>query len=441
MLIDYRFSNFRSFKNMTSLSMRAGRQTTLNDNLIRKNNFRILPSAVIYGANASGKSNIIMSLEVMKDIVLAGSLEVKSPNLDSIEYYQFAYGENEKPISFEIEFLNDGKHVEFAFSFMATDVDKKERYIVSESLSFYDGKGNKNNIYIRKEDQIEIDKSPRTLSMINFEENLLIEFENKINKNIDSTELFLTRALKNTISNEIADIVLDFFEERLLVVSDFTLRKSNLLFTREDSSDKDIYIWNKLIDAFVKNADFGPQKISFRASKNKNKTQEPSALELVSKYKISGKDRIISAELMESRGTLKLIDFALPFEHLFTLGGVFVLDEFDATIHPELIKGIIALFNDSEINKAGAQLIFTTHNPVYMDNKMFRRDQIRFVEKDTDTFDSIIYSLSDFGSVEVRNDHNYLINYFKGNYGALPFVDFTKLLKDRGEGEGSNENV
>ena len=78
---------------------------------------------------------------------------------------------------------------------------------------------------------------------------------------------------------------------------------------------------------------------------------------------------------------------------------------------------------------------FKPYNPIYLNNRIFRRDQIRFVEKDPDTYESVIYSLADFGSEEVRNDHNYLINYFKGNYGALPFMDFSNLLikRDREE--------
>jgi hypothetical protein len=126
------------------------------------------------------------------------------------------------------------------------------------------------------------------------------------------------------------------------------------------------------------------------------------------------------------------------FEQLFQKGGTLVIDEFDSAIHPELIKGIISLFNNQNINKIGAQLVFTTHNPIYLNNKIFRRDQINFVEKDTDTYESIIYRLSDFGSEEVRNDHNYLINYFKGNYGALPYVDFTKFINLQ-EGEKKND--
>ncbi|ABR46470.1 abortive infection protein, putative [Alkaliphilus metalliredigens QYMF] len=234
-------------------------------------------------------------------------------------------------------------------------------------------------------------------------------------------------------------MVLDFFKEELIVVSDFTLKKTNLTFSLEDSPKKDFLAWNKILDGFVKNADLGPQGIAFKSNKSENK--ESSNMELVSIYKYNDENIVIPAELMESRGTLKLVDFAIPFEKLFKLGGVFVLDEFDAAIHPELIKGILALFNDSDRNKAGAQLIFTTHNPIYLNNKIFRRDQIRFVEKDTDLYESVIYSLADFGSEEVRNDHNFLINYFKGNYGALPFIDFSKLLNSNSGEEDEDGNL
>ncbi|MDQ2085648.1 AAA family ATPase [Herbivorax sp. ANBcel31] len=204
------------------------------------------------------------------------------------------------------------------------------------------------------------------------------------------------------------------------------LKKTNLTFSLEESPKKDFFVWNRILEGFVRNADFGPQGIAFKSSKSEDK--ESSSMALVSIYKYNDEKVVIPAKLMESRGTLKLVDFAMLFEKLFKAGGVFVLDEFDAAIHPEIIKGILAVFNDSELNKAGAQLIFTTHNPIYLNNKIFRRNQIRFVEKDSDSYQSAIYSLADFGSEEVRNDHNFLINYFKGNYGALPFIDFSKLL-------------
>jgi AAA15 family ATPase/GTPase len=133
---------------------------------------------------------------------------------------------------------------------------------------------------------------------------------------------------------------------------------------------------------------------------------------------------------MESRGTIKMLDFLLPFMKVFEEGGVLVLDEFDASIHPEMIKGILAVFTNQELNKTGAQLIFTTHNPIFLNNQVFRRDQIFFIEKDEDNHDSTLYTLADFGSGLVRNDHNYMINYFKGRYGALPFLDFAGIVRE-----------
>lgn len=228
------------------------------------------------------------------------------------------------------------------------------------------------------------------------------------------------------ISNEIAENVIDFFKNKLLVVSDFTLKKTSLTFTSVEKPEMNFMLWNHILEGFVKNADFGPQSIIYKS--NKSEDEHSPNMQLVSIYKSGDQNVIIPAELMESRGTLKLLDFALPFESLFSKGGVFVIDEFDAAIHPELVKGIISLFNDSSINTNGAQLIFTTHNPIYLNNQIFRRDQIKFVEKDKDTFESIIYSLADFGSTDVRNDQNYLINYFKGKYGTLPYIDFAKVF-------------
>lgn len=431
MLVNYRFANFRSFKELTTLSMVAGRQTTLNDNLIRDYNLRIIPSSVIYGANASGKSNIIMSLDVMKDIVLEGSLKGNSSNLDNLEIYPFAHSNSDTPMKFEIDFIHKGHRMEYSFEVGVKKFKKGSRHIISEQFSLIDRVETKTLIFDRKDNKIEIMKDKKALKLIEFDGKLLKQFEKKINENIDSAELFLSRAFKSTINNDLAEIVLDFFKSKLIVVSDFTLKKTNLTFSLGNRTEKDFFIWNKILDGFVKNADFGPQNIVYKSNKSENK--DSSDMELVSIYPYEDQGIVIPAELMESRGTLKLLDFAIPFEQIFSSGGVLILDEFDAAIHPELIKGILALFNNNDVNKAGAQLIFTTHNPIYLNNKIFRRDQIRFIEKDKDTYESVIYSLADFGSEEVRNDHNYLINYFKGNYGALPFIDFTNLLSQHNE--------
>lgn len=431
MLINYTFNNFRSFKNEATLSMVAGKQRTFNENMIRQDGKRILPSAVIYGANASGKSNIIMSMAVMSKIVTYGSLDKLSSDVDMLETYPFAYRDEDVPMEFKMEFSNHGEQYIYKFAIIVEHFQRGMRKIVSEHLDKKFG-GSYIEIFDRNEQQVQINKTKKVLELLGGSKEFLAEIEKKLNNSIDSKELFLCSGFKSVISSQVADEVIDFFKKKMMVVSDFTLKKANLTFSMDELPEKDFFAWNHMLEGFVRGADFGPQDIAFRSSKGDD--EHSADMKLVSIYHSGGADYMMPAELMESRGTLKLIDFAIPFQRIFTEGGVLVLDEFDAAIHPEIIKGIIALFHDSSINKKKAQLIFTTHNPIYLNNKIFRRDQILFVEKDSDEYESAIFSLADFGSVDVRNDQNYLINYFKGKYSTLPFIDFAKIFNlDGGE--------
>lgn len=427
MLIEYAFQNFRSFADRTTLSMKAGAQTTLNNNLIRRDCKRYLPSAVIYGPNASGKSNVIMSLSLMREIVLQGGIDGNAPELTELEICPFAYNAASKPMGFDIAFENGGRCFQYALMIEVEPFSSREkRRIVSEMLAMSNGK-RRVSLFMRDESKVSFQRTTPVLDMLGGNEKLLNELEERINKNLDPTRLFLTNAFKSIINSEIADAVIGFFRDQLFVVSDFTLKSTNLMFSMEKLPDADFVAWNRILDVFVKSADFGPQKIMFRSKKTDD--THTAQMHLVSLYDVGDKQVMLPADMMESRGTIKLVDFAIPFVERFAKGGVFVIDEFDSAIHPELVKGIIALFNDPNVNKEGAQLVFTTHNPIYLNNKMFRRDQILFVEKDRESYRSVLYSLADFGSADVRNDQNYLINYFKGKYGALPYIDFAGLLK------------
>ncbi|OBR68407.1 abortive infection protein [Paenibacillus oryzae] len=428
MLIDYTFSNFRSFEKEAGISMRASSQRTLGTNLLHARGQRLLPSAVIYGPNASGKSSIIMSLEIMREMVLAGSLDADGEGLNYLELYPFAHGNSRRPMLFQIEFINQGFHIRYSIEVECEPLKRSSRRIYSEQLSVINKKGELISLFERTKDKIVIAEDQRALELLGLQKDLLKKLEELVNFNHDKMDLFLARTFKNLIKTEIAEAVIDFFRNKLTVVSDFSLKKSKFSFHMKDMPDQNTMLWNKTLETFIKRADFGPQHILFES--NPQDDEETTDMELYSLYQINGRDVAIPAELMESRGTMKLLDFAIPFEQHFTSGGVFVLDEFDSAIHPELVKGILSLYNNPNINKQGAQLIFTTHNPIYLNNQIFRRDQIRFVEKDRESYGSAVYSLADFGSESVRNDHNYLINYFKGNYGALPFIDFSGLLED-----------
>ena len=111
-------------------------------------------------------------------------------------------------------------------------------------------------------------------------------------------------------------------------------------------------------------------------------------------------------------------------------GGTLVIDEFDGSIHPEVIMSIILAFHNDEINKHHAQLIFTTYNPIFLDASLLRRDEIKFVERNVQN-NSIHYSLSDFKTASgVRKGEDYMSNYFVNRYGAIKDIDFSSILKD-----------
>lgn len=120
------------------------------------------------------------------------------------------------------------------------------------------------------------------------------------------------------------------------------------------------------------------------------------------------------------------------------------MDEFDASIHPMALMNIVNIFHNDEVNINHAQLIFNTHNPIFLNSNMFRRDEIKFVERDEETHASTIYALSDFGTAGengVRKGDDYMKNYFIDQYGAISDIDFTDLIKNvLGIGEEAAED-
>lgn len=172
----------------------------------------------------------------------------------------------------------------------------------------------------------------------------------------------------------------------------------------------------------TKEADFGPQRIEFVENKI-SETQIQTYLE--SYYNIKGITEyniMAESDITESLGTLKLIKFLAPFITTILTGGVIVIDELDSSIHPEVIASIISTFN---VN--GGQLIFTTHNPVFLNKNLLRRDEIVFVEKDPNTYISEISTLDDF---DTRIDEKYLKNYLEGKYINFANINFSTIIKE-----------
>lgn len=140
---------------------------------------------------------------------------------------------------------------------------------------------------------------------------------------------------------------------------------------------------------------------------------------------------LIPSEFYESYGTIRFTNIFPYIEDALKHGTTLVVDELDASIHPMAIMNIINIFHNDDINKKNAQLIFNTHNPIYLDANLFRRDEIKFVEKD-ENHNSVIYSLSDFGTAGengVRKGEDYMKNYFVNRYGAISNIDFSSIIE------------
>ena len=156
-------------------------------------------------------------------------------------------------------------------------------------------------------------------------------------------------------------------------------------------------------------------------------------MKLCSLFKGKEKGTVIPAELFESYGTIRFVNMFPLIVSTLLNGGILIVDEFDASIHPMALMNIINIFHNDEINKKHAQLVFNTHNPIFLNSNLFRRDEIKFVERNDENHCSIHYSLSDFGTAGekgVRKNEDYMKNYFVDRYGAIRDVDFTPIFEN-----------
>jgi hypothetical protein len=159
---------------------------------------------------------------------------------------------------------------------------------------------------------------------------------------------------------------------------------------------------------------------------------EHEEAQLCSIFNRNSKHAAIPVELFESYGTIRFINLFPLVLRTLREGGILVVDEFDASIHPMALMNIITLFHNDELNTHNAQLVFNTHNPIFLNSNLFRRDEIKFVDRDDETHCSTHYSLSDFGTAGakgVRLSEDYMKNYFVDRYGAIKSIDLAPIIR------------
>lgn len=439
MLLEFKVKNYKSFKDELVFSMiPAPKQkgldySILNEN-IGKKLYKGLSAAVIYGSNASGKTNIIGAMDTFKSIVLRGNIrndEKDSPNAASsaLELIPNNLCSELESVDFSIKFIEQGMIVEYAFSmgigtFLELDYDRK---VIKEKLMIND------KLIFNREGELEI------CSLDLIKDYLVNEFEEYAEgikaiakSNLNDEELFLMNGFKNMFSTKITNIISDWLNNKFMVI--YRADSMKLIRRFADPKKKSIYI-EKTLNEAAELFGINSNAIGYVMDEEKKQARLCSIFE-----DKRNKRTAIPAELFESYGTIRFINmFPLVVRALLN-GGTLVVDEFDASIHPMALMNIINIFHNDEINKSNAQLIFNTHNPIFLNANLFRRDEIKFVERDDDTHCSSQYSLSDFGTSGksgVRKNEDYMKNYFIDRYGAIKDIDFIpifeSLLKDRNE--------
>lgn len=428
MLLEFSVGNYRSIKDIATLSMVAAPiNEHMDENTFSPNGkLRLLKSAVFYGANASGKSNLMKAFVFMRKMVRSSSKETQADEPVPVVPFQLDADSCRKSSHFEVVFIFNG--IQYRYGFETTSSEITAEWLFS--------------VPTRKEARLFERDNNGIMVGDYFREGKGLE--DKTRKNA----LFLSVVAQ--FNGETANNILSWFSN------------VNILSGLNDNGFKS-YSLSKLEDAdyygrmlkFMQSSDLDIDDISIETSPVHSKKAREAitgmlvasrvnmngssieAIELKSGHKKYDKSRnVIGTEYFnfddfESEGTQKMFALSAPVLDTLQNGKVLIVDEFDARLHPLLTRNIIRLFNSSGSNPEGAQLIFNTHDTNLLDRDLFRRDQIWFMEKDG-TASSQLYSLVEYKTDKksVRNDASFEKQYMIGKYGAIPFLgDFESLVR------------
>ena len=419
MLIEFRATNYRSVKGTQTLTLVGGAAKEL----LSENTFdpelpgfpRLLRSAVIYGANAAGKTNFLWALQFMQSLVLNSATIQEGARIVHTPF-KLSKATTNQPSEFEVVFADDGVRYEYGFSVDAERFHKESliAYPVGRPQTWFE------RTYHAKKREYEwhfstmLKGSPRVWR--------------------DATRgnaLFLSTAIQ--LNSEQLRPIFQWFQKKLVVIGmgGSQLNPSLTFQLLEQPGGK-----QKLLQ-FVHAADLGIDDLSLQrepmqvVAVDGNLVREPlsarpvSTLMRVTSFH-NGIDTSESVPLDigdESHGTQILFQSAGAWLNVLKNGEILLYDELDTSLHPLMTRFLIRLFHGRGTNPKNAQLVLTTHDTSLLDGDMFRRDQIWFVEKDEKNA-SRVYPLSEFSP---RKDEALERGYLKGRYGALPFIGELKL--------------
>lgn len=413
MLLSFSVKNFRSIRDEQEFSMVAGRLADADDpgTVLLASGVRALRVAAIYGANASGKTNVVRALHYMAAAVAHSHRSWAPGDAVRTEPFRLSEATQREPTSFDLHLFLDGTRYRYGFVIAPEGVLEEWLY------AFPQGRQQTWYSRVRQSGKDEF-KFGKNLGGAN----------QAIRALTRENSLFLSAAAQN--NHEQLTPIYKWFTERLAFVRGD--RQHLAVSTARTSTNPERHArLVKLLSA----ADLGIQDISFEESDPDEKTKRAmEALSAASNAKLAEQFKVLrvlvshrsadaGADVQfeigdESAGTTALLGLLGPALNVIEHGGTLVVDELDASLHPLLALELVQLFGDNSRNPKNAQLIFNTHDTNLLDRRFLRRDQIWFCEKDKDG-STRIYPLSDFRPRKLENLER---GYLQGRYGAVPFI-------------------
>ena len=422
MLIRFSLENFLSFRERQTLDMMAVRtcKERRDENTIRYNDKdSLLRSIALYGANASGKSNLFSAMSFCADFILSSALDRGAAEDICVIPFLYDGTSSALPSLFELEFTHGANRYRYGFS--ATS-----RMVVSEWL--YAGQWDSSSLkprFVRKrendEDMIEVHPS-------------FVGADSLIVEKTRGNALFLSTCAGLAVA-EAEDILKEVAAWSFVLASQDRMAVTARMLEGGDCRDAVLRFVNmadpSIDDLQVERMEYDSGRIGADGRSVKR-----FRYRVVMKHSLgSGESMSLPLYSLGSLGTRKAFELAGPIFKALAHGAFIFIDELDSRLHPILTREIIKLFNSTDTNPKNAQLVFNTHDTnllnckVYSPSRdrreqLFRRDQVYFVER-TSEYVSKMYSLSDFrdeGGAAVRNDASFEKEYLAGEYGAIPFI-------------------
>ncbi len=418
MLLNLKIKNFRSIKDEIVLDLQATNDKTMESSSVIENNaVSLLKSVAIYGANASGKSNIMKAFVAFRVMVLESLLRGNTTTALPSEVFKLSSETENQPSFFELSFLLDDEIYHYGF-----EIDKKR--VLAEWLK--QKKGNK-ILFSRKEQEIKCNKNyfregTATLKKQTAERVLFLSILSSNNAPFSRKIVHFIQNI-NYISGTNRGNTMDFSFGKFLEDEKMAEQMKHFI-VEADFGIIDIQASQKMI--LAKEIQNIPDKFKELFFKEDSKIAQRSLEFLHKKFDKNQKE--VGNESLdffeESEGTQQMFALSAPIIDTLENGKVLFIDELDSSLHPILCQYLITIFNSKERNPNNAQLVFSTHDVSLLKEDLLRRDQIYFIEKNK-FGETELFSLSD---ISERKGVDYAKRYLEGRYNALPYIsDFENL--------------